>query len=222
MRLIAAAIGVVLIAAPVKAQGLGEAAEREKERQQKVREGGTAKVITLEDLKANTGKLANDPSIPPAVAATPVRTGSRLVAAPVVASAAGGGGGSVGSGPEKSSETSWRSSVRAARQNIARLEAEVKTLDAKATGLAYGVATSGAPPNVKDGNGSPVFRETPGQRQAREGSNAVAQLAWQKERAEVLDSLERARSALVKAKADLETLEESARRQGVPPGWLRE
>ena len=71
-------------------------------------------------------------------------------------------------------------------------------------------------------NGRPAWVETPGARMAREGSNAAAQMEWQKERADVLDRLERAKSSLSKTRADLATFEESARRQGVPPGWLRE
>ncbi len=226
MRLMAVLICLVVMAADARAQGLGEAAERERQRQAKVRQGGgAAKVITAEELKANPGRLANDPNLPPAVAATPVRSGSRTVAA-TSASGTGSTGGSAssgsGAGSFGSSEASVRSGVRAARQNIVRLEAEVKALDGKATALAYGVATSGAPPRVNDGNGSPIFRETAGGRAAREGDNASKQLAWEKERADVLDRLERARTALVQARAALETLEESARRQGIPPGWLRE
>jgi hypothetical protein len=103
------------------------------------------------------------------------------------------------------------------RQNIARLEAEVQALDGKATGLAYGKA-GGALPPPKDQHGNVYRTATP----PAGGGDALALLQWRKERGEVLDRLERARTALTKARADLATLEEGARRQGVPAGWLRE
>jgi hypothetical protein len=230
MRLIAVLICLGVMTADASAQSLGEAAERERQRLEKIRQGGAVpKVITDEGLKANPGKLANDPSIPPAVAAQPVRSGSRTVGAtsgPVRVVEGGSTSSNSGPGALGSSEASVRAAFRAARQNIARLEAEVNALDGKATGLAYGKSGgggSGGPPDkFRDQTGRPINQETPGQRMARQGDNANALLEWRKERADVLDRLERSRAALVKAQAHLATLEESARRQGIPPGWLRE
>ncbi|MFI5006849.1 MAG: hypothetical protein ACHQKZ_05390 [Solirubrobacterales bacterium] len=205
------------------AQGLGDAARREKERREKAGQGdASAKVVTDEELRNNPGQLANDPSIPPAAAlGRPDQTGSksRRLGSAGAASGSAGSASSPGiAAPIGGGEDTWRSGMRTLRDNIARLEKEVATLDGKATGLAYGVPTSGGPPKV---NGRPLWVETPDQRMGREGSNASAQMAWQKERADVLDRLERARTSLTRARADLVSFEESARRQAIPPGWLR-
>lgn len=224
-RTIVVFLALVAVGECAWAQGLGDAARREKERRAKAGQGdAAAKVVTDEELKNNGGKLANDPSIPPAnVLGPPDRSTptSRRVAAPGSSGSSGAASASSAqtAPPLGGSEATWRSGIRALRESIARLEKEVATLNAKADTLSYGVATSAAPPKI---NGQPVWVETVDARQAREGSNASAQMGWHKERADVLDRLERAKSSLGKARADLATFEESARRQGVPPGWLRD
>jgi hypothetical protein len=220
---VAVLLGLLAVGNGAWAQGLGDAARREKERREKAGQGdAAAKVVTDEDLRNNPGQLANDPSIPPAaVLGSPDQTGSKSRRLGTAGGASGSGGSASSpriSAPIGGNEDTWRSGIRTLRDNIARLEKEVAALDGKATGLAYGVPTSGGPPKV---NGQPIWVETPSQRMGREGSNASAQAAWQKERADVLDRLERARASLTTARADLASFEESARRQAIPPGWLR-
>lgn len=216
-RSIVVVLGLLAVSECAWGQGLGDAARREKERREKAHQGEPpAKVVTDEELKNNRGALANDPSIPPAaVLGPPDRSGSTSRR---VATSAGGSGSSASpistAAPSGGSEGVWRSGIRTLRDNIARLEKEVATLDAKANGFIYGPTTSGRP------RGGGV--ETDASRQAREGNNAANSLSWQQARGDALDRLERAKSSLVKAKADLVAFEESARRQSVPPGWLRE
>jgi hypothetical protein len=231
MKQTALVIVVGLIALEASGQSMAEAARREKERQEKARQqGGSAKVVTQDELQASKGQVANDPSIAPAAPTSDPASGrtSRTVGVPGAGSSsaarttAPASGGSSAAPPRGGDEATWKSGINGIRANIARLEKEVAELDAKANRLAYGTATSrGGSSKIRDLNGNPVFRETPGQKAAREGSNAAAQQSWEKERADVLDKLERAKSALTKARKDLEVYEESARRQGIPPGWLR-
>ncbi len=222
-RFVMTAAALSLLAGSAAAQSLAEAARKEKERREKAQqEAGAAKVVTADELQAGSGQLANDTSIAPAAPAAPER-GTRRVGVP---GASGGAAGTTSSGSSGlpsagAGEAAWRSGIAGLRANIARLEKEVATLDAKANMLAYGTATQGKPATWRDGNGSIQGGETARQKSMREGSNAAAQLQWEKERKQVLDQLERARTALTKTKKDPELFEESARRQGVQPGWLR-
>jgi hypothetical protein len=222
LALVLATIG--LAAGSASSQSMAVAARKEKERQEKARQQGAAtKVVTEDELHAGGGKLANDPSIAPAAPASDPGRTSRTVGIPgttaASASRPASSSASAGSAPPRGGdEATWRSGISALRANVARLEKEVAALDGKANGLAYGVATDPGPLVIR---GRPIYTELPQDRLAREASNAGKQQAWERERKDVLDRLEKARSALSKAKSDLAQYEESARRQGIPPGWLR-
>ncbi len=57
-----AGIVIVLVPALASGQSLGEVAQKERERRQKLKaSGASAEVVTDESLKANKGSLANDP-----------------------------------------------------------------------------------------------------------------------------------------------------------------
>ena len=94
-------------------------------------------------------------------------------------------------------EASWRGRARAQREAVARAEARVKELEARVDGLRNDM--------------SPTGLLDPSRQQTREADTARA-------RAE----LEEARRQLALARQGSEDLEDQARRQRVPPGWLRE
>lgn len=100
------------VALPIPAQSLTEAAQKEKERRQKIRESGAppAAVVSHTELAAGKGTLANDPNLPPAV--PPPVAGA---ASPPTGSAPPGG---AANRPGPTQEHSWRSRASAARARI--------------------------------------------------------------------------------------------------------
>ena len=186
-------------AGPLCAQSLGEAAAREKERREKEgRPPAEAPAFTDDDLK----KLRPPEAPPPKASPSPGAPGSkpspaaRATPAPPPAPSA-----SPTPDPELAIraqlEASWRGRARAQREAVARAEARVKELEARVDGLRNDM--------------SPTGLLDPSRQQTREADLARA-------RAE----LEEARRQLAAARQGIEDLEEQARRQRVPPGWLRE
>ena len=112
MRLWCAA--ACLVALPVFADGqsLGEAARKERERREKMREAGeSARPLTEEDLATTKGTLANDPTAQPATTVAPQTAGtpsaSGLMRPPIPA----------GPSPETQEEY-WRRRVGQARARV--------------------------------------------------------------------------------------------------------
>jgi len=186
-------IAVVLVPALVSGQSLGDAAQKERERRQRLKASGTsAQVITEESLKANKGSLANDPgpavaspspspeASPAADAAAPAKAASPTPRAPAV----------VKPGPPVASEQEWRGRALETRRRIADRQRR------------YDYVAN--------------LRLTPEQAFTDETGKSVPASPENLERARAA-----AHSALDAAKKDLEDLQEEARRQNVPPGVLR-
>jgi hypothetical protein len=91
----------------------------------------------------------------------------------------------------------WRRDARNRREAISKAEANVAAIQARLNAL----LVDRDPTNVLD----------PNRLQTLEADRAKAS-----------QDLEAAKEALAKARQALEDLEEEARKQGVPPGWLRE
>lgn len=218
----------LVMAADATAQGMGEAAERERQRQEKLRKaGGAAKVITDEELKANPGKLANDPDIPPAVEAQPLRSGSRRVSASdakdVSPSSTGSPSTSGGQG-----EAYWRGRMSGARSAVTRAEAVLERT-AREEAIVKNDPDHGHPKvagleECRDVNDirkrSLDAREREIANRAKADCEAAKRWFAANPRPKVGDT-DKARAALAKAKQAVVDLEEEARRAGASPGWLR-
>lgn len=212
-------VAVLGMAPLLWSQDLADAARKEKERRSKVQAAGGT--LTNDDLKTTKGQLANDPSQAPLAPADPATKG-RSAASPATPpsirpSQPAGATSQTGPAPTSmlsnapANEAAWRSRGRWLRGEVRRLEKEVGDLDGKATGSAYGVATSKSFPG-----------ETREQKRDREGDNKVAQAGWQADRAATLQGLEQAKANLERARKVLADFEEGARRAGVPMAWLSE
>jgi hypothetical protein len=175
----AALLCLLALTAPAASQSLAEAAQRERERRQKMmKEKGAAAVVTGDDLKANEGALANDPTAPPAVAATPPpRLTGRQAEAPAEID-------------RRALEEDWRRRMAAARERVARAQERYELWSAQHLA-----------PNeyFVDENGEKIVASAESLRRL------IAQ----------------AKAELDAATQELGRLEEQARRENVPHGWLR-
>ncbi len=171
-------VAAALAAGVASAQSMGDAAQRERERREKLKaKGGTAAVVTGDDLKSNKGSLANDPKAPPAASAVP---DAALERAPRAT-------------PEpdrRASEEEWRRRMALAREQVAKWRDY----------HAYWSAQHLAP--------NDYFVDADGRKLVGSAENL---------RKLVAD----AKANLDRAEAELLALEEQARRENVPPGWLR-
>jgi hypothetical protein len=107
---VCAIVCLVTLPAFANAQSLGEAAQKERGRREKVRDaGGSARTLTEEDLATTKGTLANDPNAPAAAAAKPDggTAASGQIRRPIPA----------GSSPEAQEEY-WRKRVAEARARV--------------------------------------------------------------------------------------------------------
>ncbi len=165
------------------AQSLGDVAQKEKERRKKIQHaGGSSKVVTEEELKANHGSLANDPKAQPAT--TPSQSSVPKPAAPTPPPT------TTPAPDPREQEESWRHRVAEAQARLAKAREHYDLLN----GLTLGPGDS-----YVDENGKPL-----------------------------ITSLEQLRKLIAEAKVEvdaaqkaLDDLLETARQQGVPPGWLR-
>jgi len=127
----------------VGAQSLGQAAQKERERRDKVREnGGSTKTLTEEDLATTKGTLANDPTAEPAATPTPPATksapASRARRLPAMDPAP----------PETQGEEYWRRRVAEARN---RVDLAQRRHDAMQAMIRFGAA------EMHDANGKRVI-----------------------------------------------------------------
>jgi hypothetical protein len=102
---------VLVLALPALAlgQSLGEAAKKERERRDKLRQGGAgARTLTEDDLATTKGALANDPKAKAPESAAPEKGGR-----------ASGTSGEGAGDSSKSGEEYWRGRARAARGRVA-------------------------------------------------------------------------------------------------------
>jgi hypothetical protein len=119
------------------------------------------------------------------------------------------------SGQNPRSEASWRTAASGARRGVRAAEQRVQELDMKAAGLMYAPVSPGC--NLSGSAAAQMTKE-----QLLKYKCEDAYTRWQGERQRTLDALARAKADLDQAHKDVEALELSARRQGAPPGWLRE
>jgi hypothetical protein len=198
MRVLWTVMALILgLALPMRSSGesLGSAAKKEKERRQKNKEAGvTARSLNEDDLVTTKGQLAG-----------PVDSGS---SATQTASLAAGGAFTSGSGRSSSSdksssgdEASWRSRADAARARVAQAQAKYDEAMRKTALKPTDIVTRG-----------------PGGRIRSDGQVLAIDV---EENARILREQAEAKSALDKAKQELENLSEDARHAGVPAGWVR-
>jgi hypothetical protein len=186
------ATAVLLLAATVQAQSLADLARKEEERRKNIAEA--AKVYTNKDLNA-----APSSSMPP-VAAIPAKP-------PADAKDAGKGKDKdqeAKDGEKKEKDANGKEIVKDKAYWAGRLKALQDQLDQNQT-YVEAVQT-----RINALTTDFVNRDDPAQRAVieRDRQKAVAELA-------------RLKQAILDGKKAVGTLEEEARRAGVPPGWLR-
>ena len=167
-----------LATAVVSAQSMGDAAQKERERREKLKQKGDgAAVVTSDDLKATKGSLANDPNASPA---TPVARGEtpRSSARPDLETS------------RRAGEEEWRRKAALARERVAKAQQQYDYWRNQFLGP------------------SEYFVDEEGKKVVG-GADSLRKLIAQ------------AKADVEKANAELAALEEQARRENVPPGWLR-
>jgi hypothetical protein len=170
-----AIVVAALLTGVASAQSLGDAALKERERREKLKQkGDRAAVVTNDELQANKGSVANDPN------ATPAAPREAQLAAT-----------KPGLEPDrKAGEEEWRRKMALAHERITKAQEQYD----------YWKGQYLAP--------NDYFVDQDGKK--------------------VVGSVESLRKVIAEAKAELEkanaalaALEEQARRENVPPGWLR-
>jgi hypothetical protein len=191
-------LGVVIVAAlaagPLEAQGLGEAAAKEKRRreEEQKKNKGPAKVITTEDLTKVTATTANAAAPGLAQDAGARPREDTTPADETRRDGATPPGG--GEGPGGQDEKSWRTQA-------AELRKEIQAAEQKAA-------------SVQQENDR-LFAEI----QRSTDTNEILRL--RAEQNKVSADLEIAKQELANLRQEWAQFEESARRAGVPPGWIR-
>ena len=192
-------LGVLVVASlaagPLEAQGLGEAAAKEKRRreEEQKKNKGPAKVITTEDLTKVTATTANAGA--PGGLAQDAGARPREDTTPADETRREGAstpGG--GEGPGGQDEKSWRTQA-------AELRKEIQAAEQKAA-------------SVQQENDR-LFAEI----QRSTDTNEILRL--RAEQNKVSAELEIAKKELANLRQEWTQFEESARRAGVPPGWIR-
>ena len=167
----------------------------------------TASVLIAQSLGEVAARTNKDRKHPPAKVYTnddleAGRAGGDATAPATAAPAPAGtaapaGGAAPAPAPTMDPAQRWRRDAKARRDAIARSEAKVAAIQARIDSLLLDMN----PTNVGD----------PSRLQTIEA-----------EKAKAMADLEVAKDELAQAQQALETLEEEARKAGVPPGWLRE
>lgn len=117
----------VFLLAPVLASGqsLGDAAAKERERRQKLKDAGkTSAVVDGDALKAGKGTLANDPKASPAPKASPSPASAPAMPPHPTSVIPPVGGGAVAP-PRQETEATWRERAQDAREEIERWQERV-------------------------------------------------------------------------------------------------
>jgi hypothetical protein len=197
MRL-ASVSGIVLAVclacdAAAVAQGLGDVAKREAERRKAV--GTPGKVYTNDNLR---------PDAPPTSAPATTPQGVTPTAAPAAQAPAAAAGAQTSSSqptgtaassePGPTTEDAWRKRVTTARDALSRAQVFAEALQSRINAL----------------NTDFVNRDDPAQR------NAIAA-----ERQKALAELDRVKQEIVDHQKAISTIQDEARRAGVPAGWVR-
>jgi hypothetical protein len=191
------AAGVLALASRVSGESLGDAAAKEQARREALRrKDGPAAVVHEDELKNAAGRIANDPTIAPAVKARPLQTIPTTVSAgalltekeavargfvvtPYAAPAP------TASDDIHSREAYWRAEARRRRAEAAASEEVLKDVERWSDPTYAG----------KDKPSCPITRNT---------------------------DRRKARADAARAREALKTLDEEARVGGALPGWVRE
>jgi hypothetical protein len=196
-RLLWLLVAALTVAPSVRAESLGDAAKREEERRKKIEESGegSSPVIHETELWLNKGKIANEGGSAPA---TPADLPSGSSAAKANSSSA--------TTPQKKDSkgdaAAW--AARTAPLETRVREAERALEAAKAAPLSTGV-------------GRTVYVDSNGGYYGSQDSGASYESAKKYHE----ESVAKAQARLDAARKALEALEDEARRQSIPPGWLR-
>lgn len=187
-RLLGIAAAGAFLCSLAQAQGLGEAAAKEKQRrEQEQKKHGPAKVITTEELDKSASSTAS-----------PSSGGLAQNAQRPQDTSSGERSKAVKEGTdeviEPPGEAQWRQRANDAKRELKEAEAQVKTLEEKASQLFGKIQAS------TDTNELLRLR--------------AAQQALTKETDE-------AKAVLEACRRESRELEEEARKAGVPPGWVR-
>ncbi len=217
---LAALLAAVASGPRATAQSLGAAAQKEKKKRETQSPTPAPKVITQEDLEASRPVDAKDADVKPAPAGrgtfeapNPGLGPSEPKGAKEAKEADEPSVDVFGDGRGPSSPPSSRASSQAGSRGVDQ-ESEKRAAqerDWRGRGAAARAQIAAAEREVREADqsgGQAVSQHGGDQGQADARARAAGRLAT-------------ARARLAAAKRNLELLEESARRQGIPPGWLR-
>jgi hypothetical protein len=175
------------------AQGLGDVAKREAERRKAV--GTPGKVYTNDNLRTDAPPTSAPVTTPPG--ATPPAAPAPqapAAAAGVQTPASQPTGTPASSEPGPTTEDAWRKRITAARDALSRAQVFGEALQSRINALTTDF----------------VNRDDPSQR------NAIAA-----ERQKALAELDRVKQEIVDHQKAISTIQDEARRAGVPAGWVR-
>lgn len=232
MRGLVAALAVAGLsaAAAVEAQGLGDAAKREKARrtQDATSTKPKAATYTNDDIVGKGGGQAQFGGEAPADAEAGVEAAASSASAPAPVLATGSIGpapessGSGGSGRGGHGESYWRSRAQSSRVRVEAAEKRVADLEAQAA--RNGPVTPGPTgPACQDGVLVPTSGVSPIElRDAAKGAKTCdAETLRQQRGRSLVGQLDASRQELASARKALDDLDDEARRDGALPGWLR-
>lgn len=183
---------VVLGSAVASAQGLSDIARKEEERRKALK--GPSKVYTNDDLKKHPIP-AESPQVPGKPA--PAATTPPPVAAPgdqPPAGAAAAAAAKPAAQEEAKDEAYWKGLITAAQTKLERDESYLEALQSRVNALTNDF----------------YARDDPAQRA----------VIWT-QRTKALDEMERLKTEIAAGGKTIAKIQEDARREGVPPGWLR-
>jgi len=178
----------------LQAQGLAAAAEKERQRRAQQNANGTAKSFSDEDLGRVGAPLANDTSIPPAAGASAAQAGS--------ADSRGG--------TQSRGESYWSSRSKQLRVSVAAAEQRLQEAERAARDVRLGNCREVTRPRPAG------VTSYPGVQSRERQCDAAAPVANQGQ-----SQVDSARAALQRARQELASLEDQARRDGALPGWVR-
>ena len=187
---------VLLGGTAARAQSLGDIAKKEEERRKAVK--GASKVYTNDDLKTYPTSVApipggTDPAPPPPVPAPGDQATAGDPSKPDAAKPGADPAKPAGQEPQKD-EAYWRGRLTAAQTKLERDQQFLEALQAQVNALTNDF----------------YARDDPAQRA----------VIWT-QRTKALAEMERLKTEIAEGTKAIANIREEARREGVPPGWLR-
>jgi hypothetical protein len=211
----AALVLVLAAAGPGGAQGLGDAAKKEKAKRTDPKPKEPAKVYTNDTILSGDGQPSKGTFSSPAGDSPTPTSAADTAASPTVPSIRTG---SATSAPQsgETGESYWRSRVRQAQAAIAAADRKVKDLETQANKewLQGDQKPMDCTTTRLPGESGPAWRDR-NAAQAKRCEQAARSLPG------ASGQLDAARGAAAAARKALDDLYEEARRAGALPGWLR-